>query len=481
MKTVFTLKYLMLACVPAVMLAACSPDESDADLGPAPSSSDVTFTMTPDESNPNIIHFTNTSPGFLGVWDFGNGMTARGNEAQASYPVKGDYTVKLMIMTRGGTVASEKVLTIAETNPLMLDIPAYNFLTGGPDALEGKTWIIDKDTPGHMGIGPSDGTDPAWWSAPPGDKEGKGIYDDEFTFKLAGFAYTHVTNGNVYSNADFGPSVFPGAIQEAGGSDWLAPYDAPAGGNWSLTETSPDKWTLTIGNQGFLGYYVGTSTYEVTFLNDDEMHLRFIQGNNPANAWYHKLIRKGYTRPVDPPDYKIEDMFEDFDGNSSVVFHDDGGGTLTEGYDNPAPVGINTSAKVGKYVKGDGAGAAFANIQVRTDYKLDLRDRHVIKLKVFIPAYNDFTTEAGEDWQSYKTLQKQVAVKLQNRELGGNAWTTQTELILPVTQLNEWVELTFDFASAAAVEDYDQIVIQIGGEAIHTGGIFFIDDFELLP
>ncbi len=111
---------------------------------------------------------------------------------------------------------------------------------------------------------------------------------------------------------------------------------------------------------------------------------------------------------------------------------------------------------------------------------MDLRDRHVFRLKVFIPDYNDFTTEAAEDWQSYKTLQKQVSVKLQNRELGGNAWTTQTEVIQPVAELNKWVELTFDFSSAADREDYDQIVIQIGGEAIYTGGIFFIDDFELL-
>ena len=30
-------------------------------------------------------------------------------------------------------------------------------------------------------------------------------------------------------------------------------------------------------------------------------------------------------------------------------------------------------------------------------------------------------------------------------------------------------------------EDFDTIVIQFGGEAIFTGGIFYLDDFELLP
>ena len=312
----------------------------------------------------------------------------------------------------------------------------------------------------------------------PGDKEGKGIYDDEFTFKLAGFAYNHVTNGEVYSNADFGPGTFPGAQQEAGGADWIAPYTAPANTTWALTETATGKWSLTI-NGSFMGYYAGTSTYEILSISEDEMHVKFIQGNNPANAWYHRLIRKGYTRPVDPPEYKIEDMHDDFEGAGNITYHNDGGGSLTP-YDNPAPVGINTSPKVGKYVKADGAGAAFANVQIRHDYKMDLRERNVFKLKVFIPDYNDYTTEAAESWQSYKTLQKQVSLKLQNRELGGNAWTTQTEVIQPVTKTNEWVELTFDFSGAADREDYDQIVIQIGGEAIHTGGIFFIDDLELL-
>jgi hypothetical protein len=480
MKFISFTKYLALVCAACMLaLTGCSPDDTEAELGPVPTTADVTFTATPDPANPNIVHFTNSSEGFIAVWDLGNGTTARGNEAQASYPVKGDYTVKLTIMTSGGSATSEKVINIAETNPLMLDIPVYNFLTGGADALDGKTWVIDKETPGHMGIGPSSSTTPEWWSAPALDKNGKGIYDDEFTFKLAGFSYVYQTNGNVYSNQDFGPTVFPGAVREAGGNDWIAPYTPPANTTWTLTETAPGKWTLII-NGSFMGYYVATNTYEILSINDDEMHVRYIQGNNPGNAWYHKFIRKGFTRPVEAPEYKIEDVHDDFEGSGNLTFFDDGGGSIAEGYDNPAPVGINTSAKVGKYVKANGAGSAFANVQLRFDYKMDLRDRHVFKLKVFVPGYNDYTTEAAESWQSYKTLQKQVSVKLQNRSLGGNAWTTQTEIIKQVTETDKWIELTFDFTGAASREDYDQIVIQIGGEANHTGGIFFIDDFELL-
>ena len=235
MRIISSIKSFTLVGAALMAFSGCTPEDTESELGPVPTAADVTFTATPDESNPNIIHFSNSSEGFIAVWDFGNGTTARGNEAQTAYAIKGDYTVKLTIMTRGGSGTSEKVITIEETNPLMLDLPVYNFLTGGPDALEGKTWIIDRETPGHMGIGPSDQMDPIWWSAPAGDKEGKGIYDDEFTFKLTGFSFVHVSNGNVYSNADFGPATFPGAVQEAGGNDWIAPYDPPTNTTWAAS------------------------------------------------------------------------------------------------------------------------------------------------------------------------------------------------------------------------------------------------------
>jgi hypothetical protein len=143
-------------------------------------------------------------------------------------------------------------------------------------------------------------------------------------------------------------------------------------------------------------------------------------------------------------------------------------------------VGINTSSKVAMYIKANGAGAQFGNVQIRLDYKMDITERNKFKLKVFIPGYNDYTTVGGEPWQSYNTLQKQVSMKLQNRDLGGNAYTTQAEVKFNDLETDMWLELEFDFSSVSDRIDFDQVVIQIGGEAIHTGGIFFIDDLILL-
>ena len=462
-----------------LFFTACDPQEDPTPgVGPEPTAEDAKFSATPDASNPNLIHFKTSTQPFKALWDFGNGATGSGNEITGAFPAKGDYTVTLIIFTKGGQATSKQVVSIANTNPLMLNIPSYNFLTGGADALEGKTWIVDKGSPGNLALY-SAATGERYYSAGPNEKDGKGLYDDEMTFMLADFAYKHVVNNNVYVNADYGSS-FPGAVKENGGNDWIAPYEGKTSA-WSLADNGDKTYTLSLSNGEFMGYYSGPVTsYTITALTADEMTLRSTNSTQGL-VWEQRFIRKGFVREVVLPPYKIEDMHDDFEGSGNIVFADNSGGSLKVGYDNPATFGINTSAKVGKYIKPDGQSNEYSNVQTKFDFKMDLRDRHIFRLKAFIPGYNDYVTTGAEDWQSYKTLQKQVSIKLQNSELGGNAYTTQAEVIQSGLPTDEWVELTFDFTGAKDRTDFDVIVIQIGGEAIFTGGTFFIDDFELLP
>lgn len=463
------------------LLTACK--EENPQLANPPVASDVTFTYEYDTENPNIVHFTNTSEGFKAIWDFGNGQSSGENDASIGYPVKGDYTVKLTILTAGGAATSSQIVEIENTNPLMLDIPEYNMLTGGANDADGKTWMVDKDIPGHLGVGPNGGAGPDWYSAGPNEKTGKHLYDDEMTFKLDGFSFSHVVNDYFYANGGYG--TLPGALPEpGGGADYIVPW-TPKVSTWNVTNNGDGTYGLTVSNGEFIGYYQGATAYTILSLSNDEMHIRAKDPNagDPCCTWYQRLIRKGYVRPTDPEEpmeYKIEDIEDNFEGSSDVEYANDAGGIITVGYDNPAPVGINTSGNVALYVKTNGAGSQFANVQIRLDYKMDIRVRNKFKLKVFIPGYNDYTTTGGEPWQSYNTLQKQVSIKLQNRELGGNAYTTQAEVKHTNLETDKWLELEFDFSGVSTREDFDQIVIQLGGEAIHTGGIFFIDDLELL-
>jgi PKD repeat protein len=456
-------------CAVQMSITAC--EEEPGDLAAPPEAADASFTFAPTAENDNIIQFSSTSPAFLKKWTFGNGASAEGNSPKATFPVKGTYEVVLTAYTAGGSVTSKQTIEIAETDPTLLDIPVYNFLTGGVAAVDGKTWIVDKESSGHLGIGPvkkddgSDGTGPDWYSAAPNEKNNKNLYDDEMTFKLAGFAFKYESHGTIYANGAFA-SVLPGAVIESGGgADLFAPYNGPANQTWSMVESAPGKFFLTIGSAGHLGYFTGSSTYEILSINADELWVRTVQGGAPNNFWYQKFIRKGFVRtpPEEPKPkpYKIDNIAQNFDGQGNAAFVGDANGSVVT-YDNPAPVPINTSAKVGKYVKANGPAGEYANVQIPLDYRLDLRTRHVFKLKVFIPSYNDYTTIGGEDWQSYKTLQKQVSMKLQNSLLGGNAYTTQVEVIQKNLETDKWVELTFDFAAHSAREDFDKVVIQIG-------------------
>ena len=146
-------------------------------------------------------------------------------------------------------------------------------------------------------------------------------------------------------------------------------------------------------------------------------------------------------------------------------------------FDNPSPVPINESNKVYRYQKST---AFYSNLNfVAEKYKFDLTKQNKIKVKVFIPS-NDYTTDwaTAGSWISNAKLRPQLAVKLQDSSMGGNAWQSQKEIVKADLALNTWIELTFDFSEVASRTDYDKIVIQFGAEGHAGPGLFFFDDFS---
>jgi len=147
-------------------------------------------------------------------------------------------------------------------------------------------------------------------------------------------------------------------------------------------------------------------------------------------------------------------------------------------YSNPAPLGVNTSGKVFLYEKSD---KFYSNIFfTASGYKFDLTEQNKVSIKVFLPSYNDYTTDfpVAGDWITNAKLKRQVAVKLQDSSKGGNAWQTQTEIVKADLATDKWIELTFDFSTVSNRQDYDKIVIQFGAEGHAAPGIFFLDNFS---
>ena len=71
----------------ALAFSACKKDEPI--LGQPPTAADAAFTYTPSAANANIIEFKANNASLQASWDFGNGTTATGSTATATYPFAG--------------------------------------------------------------------------------------------------------------------------------------------------------------------------------------------------------------------------------------------------------------------------------------------------------------------------------------------------------------------------------------------------------
>lgn len=70
---------------------------------------------------------------------------------------------------------------------------------------ESKTWVLDNETQGYMGCGPSAAEPASWWSAAPHDKDGFAVTDDELTFFKDGkYIFDPGADAMVYVNKGSG-------------------------------------------------------------------------------------------------------------------------------------------------------------------------------------------------------------------------------------------------------------------------------------
>ena len=158
---------------------------------------------------------------------------------------------------------------------MLISNPLFGLLTGGTK----KTWAIDSVSVGHFGVGPApshpdfDGYYPKWYAAASEEKTGAGMYDDRYTFKIQGFGFDMVTNGDVYVNtAHAGIAPFNDTTATNVG-DYSANFPNQLGENWTLTEGSDT--TITVTGNSMIGYWAGTRTYKIVELDSNKLVLGF--------------------------------------------------------------------------------------------------------------------------------------------------------------------------------------------------------------
>jgi hypothetical protein len=171
-------------------------------------------------------------------------------------------------------------------------------------------------------------------------------------------------------------------------------------------------------------------------------------------------------------------LFDDFEGNGNITtwFGDQAG--LNTAFANPYVNADNFSNTVLEYKD---TGGQYANVQFVADGKFDLSGgKSVFTLRLYVPSSGNNGVQENK-----------ISLKLQNSELGGNVWQTQTYIIKPII-LDEWQVITFDFENDNWVNqnnngtdpdpvdrtDLDKVVIQLNGEDNYDAVIAYIDDFN---
>jgi len=290
------IKYGIFALVAAFVMAACSPqDGDDHELGPEPTTDELSFTITPSAETPNKLHIKNTSSrAGVAVWDLGNYATGKGQNIDGLYPFKGEYTITMTLYTTGGSVSISKKVPIADNDFDLLDTPMYNDLTGGFSNTGGKTWVFDKDNEGHFGVYPNDNQ---WsWNAGPDEKATSSLYTQEFTFSMSrdtGLTLIWKNNGKVYTNSAglelLKKMGYTKAEHPAGDGDWDVEYAVKPSYSFVINEPA-EEITLTDG--AFFGHFAGTSVYHITELTEDVLDLTCKSTVEVGNNWKYRFVPK---------------------------------------------------------------------------------------------------------------------------------------------------------------------------------------------
>lgn len=220
------------------------------------------------------------------------------------------YIVTVIAFGKGGTASNTSFEVTVFSN--FSDPEAITLLTNGSS----KTWYWAAAQPGHLGVGQNDGDVtknfyPNYYAATPFEKAGSPdsscLYDNELKFFVEnGVLKFELDNGG----KTFFNSAFLGVGGGSGSSDLCLNYNTSGvktvalSPSESLVPADKKRGTaMTFSDNGFMGYYIGQSTYEILELTDSKLVVRAVMGGNPALAWYHTFSNQPPVQGGNEPDY----------------------------------------------------------------------------------------------------------------------------------------------------------------------------------
>ncbi|MFB9053966.1 family 16 glycosylhydrolase [Formosa undariae] len=303
------------------LLTSCQED--DVSIGEIIAPSAVTISaeiMGVDTDNPygdgsGIVVFTSTANNEITYqFDFGDGKTgvAPSGVTEHRFTNTGinTYTVVVNAVGTGG-VKSSTAMDV-EVFSSFSDVDAENLMAGELVG-DSKTWYWAANIPLHVGLGPieedygnGEFAYEAWWNAIQAwDEEKYCMYTNEFVF-------TRTTEGLTFEQT-VGPAFVPGAYADELGISGDTCYDETvATGMFGVKKVSflpstskaavegsyndePYRGTaFEISDDGFMGWYVGASSYDIISVTENTLHVRIIQPG--FGAWYQVFTS---SKPVE--------------------------------------------------------------------------------------------------------------------------------------------------------------------------------------
>jgi hypothetical protein len=149
---------------------------------------------------------------------------------------------------------------------------------------------LDKDAPGHFGVGPADGFTPSYYAAAPNTRD-PCAYDDEITFSKDAL-------NNIFMSVDNkGQSFFIGAATAfygfSGGDNCYSINTAGVKKLAFMNATSASTSAIStriqfvVPGNGLINFGTGGNTYEILSISESTVYLRNI--GIDGNSWYQKL------------------------------------------------------------------------------------------------------------------------------------------------------------------------------------------------
>ncbi|WP_158846663.1 family 16 glycosylhydrolase [Algibacter sp. L1A34] len=308
----------------SVTLLFTSCQDDDITIGDIVAPTGVTISaeiVGQDAENPygdgsGIVNFTSTADNEITYqFNFGDGKTgvAPSGETVHRFTQTGvnTYTVVASAVGTGGVMSSTSMEVQVFSS--FSDPDAENFLAGELVG-DSKTWYWAANLPLHVGLGPVEDdygngefAYEAWWNTiQPWDEEKYCMYTNEFVF-------TRSAEGLTFEQT-VGPAFVPGTYAGIIGVDGdtchdesvattmfgvknvsFLPSTSKAALEGSYNEEPYRQTAFEISEGGFMGWYVGASTYDIISITENELRVRIIEAGGGA-AWYQLFTS---SKPVE--------------------------------------------------------------------------------------------------------------------------------------------------------------------------------------